>query len=75
MRNSALLSIALSLALISLSACSGANSNACPPLATYSKADQAKAAGELALLPQPSVLERMITDYGVERKQLLACQK
>ncbi len=38
---------------------------ACPPVVEYSREFQARAAEELALLPENSVLANMLSDYAV----------
>lgn len=39
----------------------------------YSREFQARAAEELAMLPEESALEMMLTDYAVMREQARAC--
>ena len=46
---------------------------ACPPVVEYSREFQARAAEELALLPNGSALVEMISDYVVMRDQVRAC--
>ena len=62
-----------------LTACATAGSEnhphrLCPPLADYSAELQARAAGELALLPENSVLVEMLNDYAAIREQARACR-
>ncbi len=54
------------LAAISSFALAGCNAvgGGCPPLVSYSRAQQADAAHELRALPQDSELAAMIVDYG-----------
>ena len=44
-----------------------------PPVVGYSREFQARAAEELALLPDASVLAEMLSDYAVMREQAWAC--
>lgn len=46
---------------------------ACPPVVEYSRAFQARAAEELALLPEGSAIAEMLSDYAVMREQARAC--
>ena len=68
----------LALAMISLSGCAGAGSEAalgaCPPAAEYSRAEQAQAAAEVEAMPEGAVIERMLSDYAVMREQARACR-
>ena len=45
----------------------------CPPVVEYSREVQARAAEELALLPEGSVVVEMMGDYAVLREQVRAC--
>lgn len=45
----------------------------CPPLVTYSPAQQQQAARELRALPQGSEIGAMIVDYGKTRDAIRAC--
>jgi hypothetical protein len=45
----------------------------CPPVVEYSREVQARAAEELALLPQGSVVVEMLADYAVMREQARGC--
>lgn len=70
--------VALGLATIWLSGCATVNSDggglgACPPVVDYSRAFQARAAEELALLPEGSAIAEMLSDYAVMRDQARAC--
>jgi hypothetical protein len=63
-------------AVLWLSACATDGSNAdvlCPPVVPCSAADQARAAAEVATLPEGAVVIRMLSDYAVLRDQALAC--
>ena len=46
---------------------------ACPPVVEYSTEFQARAAEELARLPDGSVVGEMMADYNVIRGHALAC--
>lgn len=70
--------VALGLATVWLSGCAaggseGGGSGACPSVAEYSREFQARAAEELALLPEGSAVVEMLIDYAVMRDQALAC--
>jgi len=59
-----------------LSGCVMDGSNAgvlCPPVVSYSAADQARTAAEVATLPEGAVVVRMLSDYAVLRDQARAC--
>jgi hypothetical protein len=45
----------------------------CPPVIEYSREFQARAAEELRLLPDGSVIAEMLSDYAVIREQAQAC--
>lgn len=45
----------------------------CPPVVEYRREFQARAAEELALLPQGSAIAMMLSDYAVMREQARAC--
>jgi len=45
----------------------------CPPVVEYSQRFLARAADELALLPEGSVVAEMLSDYSVMREQARAC--
>jgi hypothetical protein len=47
---------------------------ACPPVVEYSRNFQARAAKELALLPEGSAIAEMISDYAVMREQARVCR-
>jgi hypothetical protein len=47
--------------------------SACPPVVEYSREFQARAAGELAQLPEPAAIAIMLTDYAVLRAQSRTC--
>lgn len=64
----------LVIATISLSGCATGASDvgsfgACPPVLEYSRGFQARAAEELALLPEGSAIAEMLSDYAVIREQ------
>lgn len=70
--------VGLAIATLWLSGCATGASDvgslrACPPVAAYSQEFQARAAEELALLPEGSAIAEMLTDYAVMREQGLAC--
>lgn len=46
---------------------------ACPPVVEYSREFQARAAKEIARLPDRSAVVEMMGDYAVTRDQLRAC--
>lgn len=46
----------------------------CPPVVEYGREFQARAAEELARLPEGSVIEEMLSDYAVMRNQARACR-
>lgn len=48
--------------------------SACPPVVEYSRDLRARAADELLLLPERSVLAEMMSDYVVLREQARACR-
>ncbi len=69
---------ALAIATSSLSGCATVASEprvatVCPPQVQYSRESQARAAEELALLPEGSVIAEMLNDYSVMREQALSC--
>ena len=47
---------------------------ACPPVVEYSRELQARAAEELAMLPDRSVVVEMMGDYAVIRDQARGCR-
>jgi hypothetical protein len=47
---------------------------ACPPVVEYSRELQAKAAEDLASLPEGSAIAEMLADYAVMREQARACR-
>jgi len=47
---------------------------ACPPVVEYSREFQARAAEELAMLPDGSAIAEMMLDYTILRAQLLICR-
>lgn len=46
----------------------------CPPVVDYSREFQARAAEELAMLPEGAVVVEMLADYAVLRDQARACR-
>ena len=74
-RRLAVLAIATSL----LSGCATVGSDrvaqgTCPPVVEYSREVQARAAEELALLPEGSTIAEILSDYSVMRDQARACR-
>ena len=69
---------ALAIATSLLSGCATVGSEpgglaVCPPVVEYSRERQARAADELMLLPAPSAVAEMMSDYAVMREQAIAC--
>jgi len=68
---------ALAAATIFLTACAGVGfdnpSDACPPVVEYSRAEQARVAGEVAVLPEGALIVGWLADYAVLRDQARAC--
>lgn len=46
----------------------------CPPAVEYGREFQARAAEELAELPEGSMIVEMLSDYAVMRDQARACE-
>lgn len=46
----------------------------CPPVVDYGREFEARAAEELALLPQGSAIAMILSDYAVMREQAWACR-
>ena len=70
--------VGLVLATIWLSGCVAGASDlgglgACSPVVEYSREFQARAAEELALLPEGSAIAEMLADYVVMRDQARVC--
>lgn len=70
--------VALGLATIWLSGCATGGSDegrlgACPLVVAYSREIQARAAEELAMLPDGSAIVEMMGDYVVMREQARVC--
>ena len=70
--------VALVLATIWLSGCAMGGSEsgrlaACPPVVDYGREFQAQVAEELMLLPEPSAVAEMLSDYAMMRDQGRAC--
>lgn len=71
--------VGLLLATIWLSGCATGASDlagigACPPVVEYSREFQVRAAEEMALLPEGSVIAEMLSDYSVMREQARVCK-
>ena len=70
--------IALAAAMIFLTGCEKVGSetphSACPPVVEYSRAEQTQVAGELAALPEGTLIVGWLADYAVLRDQARACQ-
>ena len=70
--------VVLAIATSSLTGCATADSEpsgvaACPPFVEYSREFQARAAEELAVLPDGSAIVEMMGDYAVMRDQARVC--
>lgn len=65
---------AITVSSLMLYGCSTVPIAVCPAIVEYPPETQQKAADELAGLPKPSALGRMMTDYGQLRERLRACQ-
>ncbi|HBG97268.1 MAG TPA: hypothetical protein DDY29_00575 [Rhodobacteraceae bacterium] len=70
--------VALAIATSLLSGCVTVGSDAgrlgaCPPVVEYNREFQARAAKELALLPEGSAIAEMLGDYAVMRDQARGC--
>nr|WP_245823191.1 hypothetical protein [Antarctobacter heliothermus] len=69
---------ALAAATIFLTACAAGSSDtprrACPPVVEYSRAEQARVAQEMAVLPEEAVIAEWLADYAVLRAQARACR-
>lgn len=68
----------LVIATIWLSGCATGGSDSriasvCPPVVEYSRVHQVRAAEELAMLPEKSVIAEMLADYAVMREQARRC--
>ena len=46
----------------------------CPPVVEYTTADQARAAAEVDMLPEATMVARMLSDYAVLRDQARVCE-
>ena len=49
------------------------NNTVCPPVVEYTRDVQARAVQELQLLPEQSLIVKMMGDYAVMRDQAQAC--
>lgn len=72
--------VALVLVTIWLSGCAtvssdGGSLGVCPPVVEYSREFQARVAEQLALLPEGSAIEEMLSDYTVMRQQARLCSR
>lgn len=70
----------LAIATSSLTGCATAGFEvggvaACPPVVEYSREVQARAAEELAALPNGSAVVEMLSDYAVMREQARLCSR
>ena len=68
----------LAIATISLTGCATVSSEdgrlaTCPPVVEYGREFQARAAEELAGLPEGSMIVEMLSDYAVMREQARSC--
>ena len=68
--------IALAIATTLLSGCAreASDHSACPPVVEYSAEIQERAAAEIEVLQPGTVMEGMLADYHVLRRQARACQ-
>ncbi|PLL13939.1 hypothetical protein C0V75_00305 [Tabrizicola sp. TH137] len=69
---------ALLIAMLWLTGCAMGGSDVrapCLPVVDYNTADQARAANEVAVLPEGAVIVRMLSDYSVLRDQAGACRQ
>ena len=53
----------------------GSGTGACPPVVSYSREFQARAAEDLTLLQEGSAIGEMLADYTVMREQARACHE
>ena len=69
----------LVIATIFLTACAAvdfdAPPSACPAVVEYSRAEQARVAGELGALPDRATIVGWLADYAVLRDQVQACTR
>jgi len=49
--------------------------SACPPVVEYNRAEQARVANEVALLPEGALIVGWLADYAVLREQARACAR
>ena len=63
--------------MLLLTACAGVSSDtqrgACLPVVEYSRNEQARAAEEVAALPEGALITKWLADYAVLRDQARAC--
>lgn len=52
----------------------GGGQGTCPPVVEYSREFKVRAAEELALLPEGSVIAEMLSDYAVMRERARQCE-
>lgn len=67
--------VGLGTAVILLSGCATASSDACPPIVEYGKERLDEAAKAVEALPEGSPLVEMLADYAVLRAQVRACKE
>lgn len=72
--------VVLAIATTLLGACATVGSEpriatVCPPVVEYTCEFQARAAVELAMLPERSAIIQMMGDYSVMRDQVRACRR
>jgi len=65
---------------ISLTGCATGSSEpriatVCPPVVEYTREFQARAAGEVEVLPNGSAIAEMLADYSVMRDQARTCSR
>jgi hypothetical protein len=70
---------ALAAVMAFLTGCAGVGSenppSACPPVVEYNRAEQARVANEVALLPEGALIVGWLADYAVLREQARACAR
>jgi hypothetical protein len=70
----------LAIVTISLTGCATGSSEpriatVCPPVVEYTREFQARAAGEVEVLPNGSAIAEMLADYSVMRDQARTCSR
>jgi len=66
------------IAMLWLTGCAAAGSDLrapCPPVVEYSQAEQERAAGEVAEMPEADMVVRLLSDYAVLRDQVTVCRR